>query len=162
MGIAFVVGALVPLLPYFFIENGRQGLMAALERLQSCCSSSVILKEARASRATMALGNSLPVIAMSAAAAVTSSDWRSHRWERSQASIIVHRYSSVSAFLRITTRCATFPGRRKPRTIAITSPRSSSCSNCCVPRNARRSSRLPMILLPCVIVSARRCDCGAS
>jgi len=30
MGVAFVVGALVPLLPYFFIENGRQGIMAAL------------------------------------------------------------------------------------------------------------------------------------
>ena len=30
MGIAFAVGALVPLLPYFFIENGRRGLIAAL------------------------------------------------------------------------------------------------------------------------------------
>lgn len=30
MGIAFVVGALVPLLPYFFIQSGREGLTAAL------------------------------------------------------------------------------------------------------------------------------------
>ena len=30
MGIAFMVGALVPLLPYFFIQSGRQGLLAAL------------------------------------------------------------------------------------------------------------------------------------
>jgi vacuolar iron transporter family protein len=30
MGLAFMVGALVPLLPYFFIESGRQGLIAAL------------------------------------------------------------------------------------------------------------------------------------
>ncbi len=30
MGIAFMVGALVPLLPYFFIQNARQGLIAAL------------------------------------------------------------------------------------------------------------------------------------
>ncbi len=30
MGVAFVVGALVPLLPYFFIANGRTGLAAAL------------------------------------------------------------------------------------------------------------------------------------
>ena len=30
MGVAFMVGALVPLLPYFFIQSGRQGLMAAL------------------------------------------------------------------------------------------------------------------------------------
>jgi vacuolar iron transporter family protein len=30
MGIAFVVGALFPLLPYYFIENGRQGLTSAL------------------------------------------------------------------------------------------------------------------------------------
>ena len=30
MGVAFVVGALVPLLPYFFIANGRIGLAAAL------------------------------------------------------------------------------------------------------------------------------------
>ncbi len=30
MGIAFAVGALVPLLPYFFIQRSRQGLIAAL------------------------------------------------------------------------------------------------------------------------------------
>ncbi len=30
MGIAFMVGALVPLLPDFFIQSGRQGLLAAL------------------------------------------------------------------------------------------------------------------------------------
>jgi VIT1/CCC1 family predicted Fe2+/Mn2+ transporter len=30
MGVAFMVGALVPLLPYFFIQSGRQGLVAAL------------------------------------------------------------------------------------------------------------------------------------
>lgn len=30
MGIAFMVGALVPLLPYFLIQNGRTGLIAAL------------------------------------------------------------------------------------------------------------------------------------
>ena len=30
MGVAFVVGALVPLLPYFFIANGRTGLATAL------------------------------------------------------------------------------------------------------------------------------------
>jgi VIT1/CCC1 family predicted Fe2+/Mn2+ transporter len=30
MGIAFVVGALVPLLPYFFVTGGRQGLISAL------------------------------------------------------------------------------------------------------------------------------------
>ena len=30
MGVAFIVGALVPLLPYFFIESGLRGLIAAL------------------------------------------------------------------------------------------------------------------------------------
>lgn len=30
MGVAFMVGALFPLLPYFFIQNGRKGLIAAL------------------------------------------------------------------------------------------------------------------------------------
>jgi VIT1/CCC1 family predicted Fe2+/Mn2+ transporter len=30
MGIAFMVGALVPLLPYFFIQSARQGLIAAM------------------------------------------------------------------------------------------------------------------------------------
>ena len=30
MGIAFVIGALVPLLPYFFVSGARQGLMSAL------------------------------------------------------------------------------------------------------------------------------------
>ena len=69
MGVAFLVGAVVPLLPYILITTPHYDLGAALAATALTCSGSAIRRMARASRRALALGMRFLAIAMGAAAA---------------------------------------------------------------------------------------------
>ena len=158
MGVAFMVGALVPLLPYFFIpERPPRTRGGSGSHRNGAVHRRIFRRMDVASRATMALGNPFHG---------DRDECGGRRLPHRIGDLAVGSRSRLASscidtrrsphFSRTTKRSGSFPRRRKARTIAIASPRWSACSRFCGPRSARLSSLIPMILLPCVIVNAHR------